>query len=152
MPVGGGHEDEPIGTRAGGRIWGAHSNLANTVFGLDQTGHIYTENRKPNRTEPKYRFFWFSVSTSVQIGYRLRLGFQTATEPINQGTDITQGHRASTSKQRASEQHALSQNVEAQPKPAHTRKSSSLAPNSQPPQCQMHHTPHAGHSKPYPYP
>jgi hypothetical protein len=30
---------------------------------LPQAGHIYTENRKPNRTEPKYGFsvfgFWF---------------------------------------------------------------------------------------------
>jgi hypothetical protein len=45
-------------------------------------GHFFTEDRKPNRTEPKCQFFWFFDSASVfnSAYFGLRLRFSPLTE------------------------------------------------------------------------
>ena len=53
---------------------------------LAQPGHIFTKNRKPNRTEPSVFWFFGSVSVSCLVNFGLR--FLAPTKPIHRRTDV----------------------------------------------------------------
>jgi hypothetical protein len=55
----------------------------------DQTGHNYTKNQtEPHRTEISVFLVSVSVSASAQFSDRSRLRFESATEPLNRGTEL----------------------------------------------------------------
>ena len=65
----------------------------------DRPGHFFT--KKPNRTEPNYRFFGFFGSASVWIfrkfGHQVRVQFLACTEPNSRTTEIINSRAPKTS-------------------------------------------------------